>query len=78
MKTAEQIAKTLWQKHTVSECMREFDFYAALKEHGEAVRQRAAGVCRTVGRPVGAGDGGTYVPGTSADCAAAIERMELP
>ncbi len=68
MKTAEQIAKTLWQKHTVSECMREFDFYAALKEHGEAVRQRAAGVCM---------DEAT-IEGIAQKCAAAIERMELP
>jgi hypothetical protein len=34
--------------------------------------ERAVGIAGRVGRPVGAGDGCTYVPGSSADAAAAI------
>jgi hypothetical protein len=34
--------------------------------------ERAAEIAKRVGRPAGASDGGTYVPGTSGDAAAAI------
>ncbi len=37
--------------------------------------EEAAKAAEAVGRPVGAGDGGTYVPGTSADAARAIRAL---
>jgi len=37
-----------------------------------AVLGKAAEAAERVGRPVGAGDGDTYIPGTSADAARAI------
>ena len=40
-----------------------------------ALIEKAAQAAESVGRPVGAGDGNTYVPGTSADAAAAIRAL---
>lgn len=42
---------------------------AVLKE-----REACAAVAANIGKPVGAGDGCTYVPGTSAQAAAAIRN----
>lgn len=86
MKTAEQIAEKLWEKYRsfrwdergrdCEDIITKKDFIEALKEYGEAVRQRAAGVCREL-RFTEQG------PSTEAKhqrmlCAAAIESMELP
>jgi len=38
----------------------------------------ASKVAEQVRRPVGAGDGGTYIPGTSAQAAAAIRALVKP
>ncbi|CUJ54310.1 hypothetical protein [Achromobacter sp. 2789STDY5608628] len=57
-------------------------FYAAPQASAEYVRnaalEEAAKVAEIVGRPVGAGDGDTYVPGTSADAARAIRALKQP
>lgn len=47
MKTAEQIAEKLWEKHANdfgNIAMNHDDFLTALREYGELVRQRAAGI----------------------------------
>lgn len=79
-----KLADELWEKcHTKVgvdswEVVDKDDFLSALCEYGEAVRAGAVKECQRAGKPVGAGDGNTYIPGTSADCAAAISRMPLP
>lgn len=72
MKTAEQIAEKMWEKYYDSstvglwQVVSKDAFLAALKEYGEAVRQKAAGVAREQ-------------DGVHDDIyARAIERMELP
>lgn len=49
--------------------MLEYARAAVLKE-----REACAAVAANIGKPVGAGDGCTYVPGTSAQAAAAIRN----
>lgn len=47
-------------------------------DHAEARREAlelAAKVAASIGRPAGASDGGTYIPGTSAEAAAAIRAL---
>ncbi|WP_338881494.1 hypothetical protein WHX56_13920 [Achromobacter veterisilvae] len=52
---------------------------AALRaEARNAALEEAAQAAARVGRPVGAGDGDTYVPGTSADAARAIRALKQP
>lgn len=73
MKTAEQIAEKLWEKYAHKSvaydhtAMFHHSFLEALREYGEAVRQRAAGVCEKMSPAA-----------DRFDCADAIERMELP
>lgn len=81
MKTAEQIAEKLWRAYSVYSghygfrliVRKEFD--AALKEYGEAVRQKAAGVCQSIAfdqRRHNLTGHGAFL------CKESIERMELP
>lgn len=69
MKTAEQIASRIarsWKEDMSSETL-QTQIANGLKEYGELVRQRAAGVCEKM--PPAA---------DKFDCADALERMELP
>lgn len=73
MKTAEQIADNVIRNAGKNVGARPL-IIAALKEYGELVRQRAAGVARDhQPRPLTVGG---IIERES--CAAAIERMELP
>lgn len=79
MKTAEQIAESLWEKHRQwSGVIVKDDFLAALHEYGEAVRDRAAGVCRDVTMDYFSDHHYKGWLDGRDKCAAAIERMELP
>ena len=49
---------------------------AALAKAREDMRERCASTADRCGRPVGAGDGDTYVPGTSSQAAAAIRALD--
>lgn len=81
MKTAEQIAEELWEKHSAYSGHYGFRIVAynaftqALQEYGELVRQRAAGACRDISGNEPSGNSGRF---GALDCAAVIERMELP
>lgn len=84
MKTAEQIAEKLWEKHMADrhddgQIANKADFLAAIlafkEEYGEAVRQKAAGVC---GRLADSQCYNIDERTVAKCCAAAIERMELP
>ena len=53
------------------------DAHARLANARNDALEEAAKVAEATGRPVGAGDGnGTYIPGTSADAAAAIRALK--
>lgn len=78
MKTAEQIAEKLWEKYLHESLASRANFLAALKEYGELVRQRAAGVCRESAVKRYSGRHIASSMTLPDDCAAAIERMELP
>lgn len=56
------------------------DGYAAAQPAAAAIRdetlEAAAAAAEHVGRPVGAGDGDTYIPGSSADAAKAIRALK--
>ena len=80
MKTAEQIAEEFienlrWPGSKA-------DMIEALKEYGEAVRQKAAGVCEAVYPKASYASENSDMyqiqDATVAKCKAAIERMELP
>lgn len=88
MKTAEQIAEKLWEKHAAefsSRCnlMTEESFLLACrefgKEYGEAVRQNAVDRCRNIyaHQEIETKYAG-LVGSVQEDITAAIERMELP
>lgn len=84
-------AEELWEKYAIDEMVDRAPFLAALREYGAAVRQRAAGVCKEridYAMPIPCPDeiNGCLVAHSisakrrknSDECAAAIERMELP
>jgi len=51
---------------------------AKMHAYGRLVAQECARIAKSAGRPVGASDGDTYIPGTSADAADAIcKRFNL-
>lgn len=54
--------------------LRDF-FDAALRSAYERGVRDSAKMAATVGRPVGAGDGDTYIPGTSSDAVRAIRQL---
>lgn len=76
MKTAEQIADNVIRNAGKNVGARPL-IIAALKEYGELVRQRAAGVINVVGRDWEADD--QRIKKYACDyLVAAVERMELP
>lgn len=50
----------------------------AYRQGAGATRAEDIRLARCVGRPVGAGDGGTYIPGSSADVVRALEAAPIP
>ncbi|RXN87982.1 hypothetical protein C7R54_15505 [Achromobacter aloeverae] len=59
---------------THKQILLEMETYFRADERRKTLEEAAA-VASCVGRPVGAGDGDTYVPGTSADAARAIRAL---
>lgn len=79
MKTAEQIAEKLWEKYLHESLASRANFLAALKDYGEAVRDRAAGVCKGVAPSrENRCEWARIRDGAITDCATAISQMELP
>jgi hypothetical protein len=63
----------LWEKHLHNDMYAtKAGFFAALQEYGEAVRKQAVSVCRELD------DNSNGWNRAFEDCAAAIEKMELP
>ena len=74
-------ADELWEKYEKSDwygdCVHRDGFLAALKEYGELVKAEAVKVCDELpSAPQGTWSDGFYEG--CRDCAAAIEKMELP
>ncbi len=71
----------LWEKYqsyrTAESAMSKMVFISALNEYGEAVRKQAVSVCNTLEASGTTRRSGRFIA-SAVDCAAAIEKMELP